>query len=120
MAAGDFATIGGTPIRFIRFRRLADETSGEPERTLSGQRRGDPLWTARSWAGDALCLNDAEADALRVLCDNLTSRLCSGGGFPAGGVLCQVEAGEGDYRHRRTASDGKVVVSLTFYEELAA
>ncbi len=32
------------------FRRLPNETSGIPQRTLNGQLRGDLDWTRRAWA----------------------------------------------------------------------
>lgn len=117
MAVGDFASIGGVAVKFIRFRRLEDETSGEPERTLSGQRRGDPLWTARGWEGDAICLTDEEADALHAVADNRSARLCVGSAFPPGGVLCQVKAGSDEYEP--VQGGWYRVVALTFFEELA-
>ena len=63
------------------------------QRTLSGKRRGDVLWRARVWQGRALCFTDAEADALRVLADDVTPRACAGPAFPTGGVTCHVESG---------------------------
>lgn len=88
-----FAVIAGTTVRMLEFARLPDEVGGKRVRTLSGQRRGDVLWRARIWQGRALCLTDVEADAIRALADDVTSRLCTGDGFPAGGVLCHVETG---------------------------
>lgn len=117
-----FVTIAGTTVRMTDFTRLPDETGGKRQRTLSGKRRGDILWTARSWQGRALCLTDAEADALRVLTDDTTPRLCAGDGFPTGGVTCHVEAGTDAYDRVRNPTASSSVwwrtPALTFREVL--
>lgn len=111
-----FAVIAGTTVRLTEFSRLPDETGGKRQRTLSGKRRGDVLWTARNWQGRALCFTDAEANALRALADDLTSRACTGEGFPAGGVNCHV-AVENEPYDRLPATYWRTPL-LTFREAL--
>lgn len=78
-------------MKFLTFNRLEDEVGGKRQRTLSGQRRGDVLWTARVWQGNVYCANDTEANALRALANDLTARTCAGDLFPSGGVSCHVQ-----------------------------
>ena len=59
MAALTLPTAGA--VRVVGFQRMADEQGGVPRPTLSGQLRGDALWTARVWQADILCATDAEA-----------------------------------------------------------
>ena len=59
MAALTLPTAGD--VRVIGWSRLPDETGGAPRRTIGGQLRGDPLWTARAWEASILCATDAEA-----------------------------------------------------------
>ena len=111
-----FCTIAGTTVRLTEFARMPDEVGGKRQRTLSGKRRGDTLWIARNWQGRALCFMDAEADALRVLADDVTPRLCAGPGFPAGGVTCHVESGTDAFD--RTSTAWWRTPTLTFREVL--
>ena len=112
-----FATVAGVELRMEGFERLADEIGGgAPQRTLSGERRGTPLWRARSWQGTAICFTPAEAEALRALADDSTPRMCAGDAFPAGGVRCHVECtGEG---YEREGSEYLRRPALTFREAL--
>lgn len=63
-----FLTFGAITVRASRIRRLQDERGGQPRRTIGGQLRGDPLWTARAWEVDAVCINDTEANNLHGIC----------------------------------------------------
>lgn len=108
------STIAGTAVKFLTFSRGEDETGGKRQRTLSGQRRGDVLWTARVWQGSVYCTDDTEANALRVLADDLTARTCAGDLFPAGGVSCHVQC-TGD-TWERTRNGWYRVLSLTMRE----
>lgn len=95
-----FLTIAGVEVRVTEFERGEDERGGEMRRTLSGQRRGSPLWVARNWNATALCLTDAEAIALRALADDLTPRVCAGDAFPVP-VTCHVQAVGEPYERQR-------------------
>jgi hypothetical protein len=89
-----FLVIDGTPVPVADggFERLQDEVGGGPKRTLSGQRRGEVLWRARSWQAQLVCTTHASAEAIRALCDDVTPRVCSGDAL-GGEVTCHVSAG---------------------------
>jgi len=112
-----FVTIAGEAVRFTEFSQLPDEVGGKMQRTLSGHRRGDVLWRARGWQGRALCFTEIESAALRVLCDDLTPRVCAGPAFPGDyGVTCHVEMGAAPFeRFQETWWKSPV---LTFREVL--
>ncbi|MDB4952089.1 MAG: hypothetical protein JWM27_4738 [Gemmatimonadetes bacterium] len=115
-AAPGFLFLDGVEVVVVEFARLPDETGGKRVRTLSGQRRGSALWTARGWTARVYCADDAAADALRALADDASPRWCAGYGLPSGGVSCHVECTADAYDRAR--DDWYRTLSLTLREAL--
>lgn len=100
-------------LRVVAFKRLPNERGGQPKRTLSGQLRGDPLWTARAWEVGVLCLTDLEADAVYTDADPFTDRAISGD--LTGAVTARLEVtGDG---HQFVRDDWRRVLTLTIREQ---
>jgi hypothetical protein len=110
-----FLLLNGTAHKVRSWRRLPDEVGGEPQRTLSGQRRGDAEWRKRGWSGEVV-VDDAAAAALYAMQGTIGSRpvvTATGTGIGATASV-HVEIGGDEYRRDRLSH--RRVLSLTLRE----
>lgn len=111
MAALTLPTAGD--LKVVAFKRLPDERGGQPKRTLRGQLRGDPLWTARAWEAQVLALTDSDADAIYTDADPFVDVAISGD--LTGAVTVRLEVtGDG---HTFVRDEWHRVITLSIREQ---
>lgn len=93
-----FLVVGAATLRATRFRKTAGETGGTLRRTLSGQLRGDSLWSARNWEAEVVCTDDAAATAVYSAADGGFSDVAVSGDALGESVTARVAVTGDEYQ----------------------
>lgn len=88
--------IGGVTVLATEFTRAQDEASNQPQRTISGQLRGEPDWVKRAWNATAYCADDAAAVTLRAAIPSDAAVTVSGD-LIGGSISARVQVTQDEY-----------------------